>query len=117
LRLRGGAAAFTLVELVTAASLMTIMMLGVVEIFGIITETASEADAIHFAQQQARAVFDHLDRDLRGMTREGYLKIKATMSDDKRNFFNAETRSEEQKEVLYTTDALSFVSIGTWKRS
>jgi len=104
LRRRGGAAAFTLVELVTAASLMTVMMLGVVEIFGVITETASEADAIHFAQQQARALFDHLDRDVRGMTREGYLKI------------NSHSTPGKKEEVEnYSTDGLSFVSIGSWK--
>ena len=104
LRQRGGAAAFTLVELVTAASLMTVMMVGVVEIFGIITDTASEADAIHFAQQQARAVLDHLDRDVRGMTQEGYLKIN-------RNSITATVYNEG----TYRSDALSFVSIGSWK--
>lgn len=106
LRQRGGAAAFTLVELVTAASLMTVMMVGVVEIFGIITDTASEADAIHFAQQQARAVLDHLDRDMRGMTREGYLKINRNP-----------TPATVYNEGTYRSDALSFVSIGRWKRS
>ncbi|HUS45587.1 MAG TPA: hypothetical protein VM219_06095 [Phycisphaerae bacterium] len=104
LRRRDGAAAFTLVELVTAASLMTVMMIGVVEIFGIITETASEADAIHFAQQQARAVLDHLDRDVRGMTREGYLKI---------THWPTPGKADEEEE--YRSDALSFVSIGSWK--
>jgi len=67
--------AFTLVELVTAASLMTIMMIGVVQIFGIITRTAADAEGLSFAQQQARVLFDRLNRDLRGMTREGYLYI------------------------------------------
>ncbi|MGB2937053.1 MAG: type II secretion system protein [Phycisphaerae bacterium] len=104
LRRRDGAAAFTLVELVTAASLMTVMMIGVVEIFGIITETASEADAIHFAQQQARAVLDHLDRDVRGMTCEGYLKINRNP-----------TSATVYDEGTYRSDALSFVSIGSWK--
>ncbi|MFO8014154.1 MAG: prepilin-type N-terminal cleavage/methylation domain-containing protein [Phycisphaerae bacterium] len=66
---------FTLVELVTAASLMTVMMLGVVEIFGIVATTAGDAEGIHFAQQQSRAFFDRLHGDVRGMTREGYLAI------------------------------------------
>ena len=67
--------AFTLVELVTAASLMTIMMIGVVQVFGIITQTAADAEGLSFAQQQARVLFDRLNRDVRGMTREGYLYI------------------------------------------
>jgi len=66
---------FTLVELVTAASLMTVLMLGVVEVFGIITTTAGEAQGIHFAQRQIRATFDRLHDDIRGMTREGYFRI------------------------------------------
>ncbi len=74
---------FTLVELITAASLMTIMMVGVVEVFGIITQTAGEAEGIHFAQQQMRAFFDLLHNDLRAMTREGYLAIqKGTVTTD-----------------------------------
>jgi len=74
---------FTLVELITAASLMTIMMVGVVEVFGIITQTAGEAEGIHFAQQQMRAFFDVLHNDLRAMTREGYLAIhKGTVTTD-----------------------------------
>lgn len=71
--------AFTLVELVTAASLMTVMMLGVVEIFGIVAQTAGDAEGIHFAQQQMRALFDRLHKDIRGMTREGYLTIEKGM--------------------------------------
>jgi len=66
---------FTLVELVTAASLMTVLMLGVVEVFAIITTTAGEAEGIHFAQRQARATFDRLNTDIRGITREGYLQV------------------------------------------
>jgi prepilin-type N-terminal cleavage/methylation domain-containing protein len=66
---------FTLIELVTATSLMTVMMLGMVQIFGVITQTASEAQGLQFAQEQARGILDTIHRDLRGMTTEGYLKI------------------------------------------
>jgi len=68
--------AFTLVELVTAASLMTVMMLGVVQIFAYITQTASDAQGMTFAMEQERAVLDIIHRDLRGLDRAGYLRIQ-----------------------------------------
>ncbi|MBE3099981.1 MAG: hypothetical protein IMZ44_22915 [Planctomycetes bacterium] len=68
--------AFTLVELVTAASLMTVMMLGVVQIFAYITQTASDAQGMTFALEQERAVLDIIHRDLRGLDRTGYLRIQ-----------------------------------------
>ncbi|MCX5647815.1 MAG: hypothetical protein NTX40_01785 [Planctomycetota bacterium] len=89
-----GARAFTLVELVTAASIMTIVMIGVVEIFGIVTQTATDAEAIHGAHQQMRATLDRLNRDLRGITPEGYLKITAGGDSN------------------YHSDTLAFVSVG-----
>jgi hypothetical protein len=70
--------AFTLVELVTAASLMTVMMLGVVQIFGFITQTASDAQGLVFALEQERALLDTIHRDLRGLDRTGYLRIQTT---------------------------------------
>jgi type II secretory pathway pseudopilin PulG len=93
--------AFTLVELVTAASLMTIMMLGVVQVFAIITKTAADAEGLSFAQQQARALFDRLHDDLRGMTREGYLCIKHN------TYLGAPGSTTE-----YACDTLAFVTIG-----
>ena len=89
-----GARAFTLVELVTAASIMTIIMIGVVEIFAVVTQTATDAEAIHGAHQQMRATLDRLNRDLRGITPEGYLKITTATNGN------------------YHTDALAFVSVG-----
>jgi hypothetical protein len=74
---RGGRSAFTLVELVTAAALMTIMMLGVVQIFGMITQTAGETEGYQFAAQQQRAILDTIHRDVAGMTRDGYIRISA----------------------------------------
>ena len=67
--------AFTLVELITATALMTVMMLGVVQIFAIVTQTAGDAQAMEFAIQQQRALFDTLYNDFNGLTREGYLRI------------------------------------------
>jgi len=67
---------FTLVELITAASLMTIMMLGVVQIFGIITETASQAQGAAYALEEGRALMDALQRDIRGFDRLGYFKVQ-----------------------------------------
>ncbi len=93
-RLSGRPAGFTLVELVTAAAIMSIVMLGVVEIFSIVTRTAAEAEVIHGASQQMRATLDRLNRDIRGMTREGYLKINSRQVDD------------------YYSDLLTFVTIG-----
>jgi Tfp pilus assembly protein PilW len=74
-RLSRPSRAFTLIELVTAASLMTVMMLGVVQIFAMITEAAGEAEGLHSAQAQQRALFDMLHRDFDGLTHEGYLRI------------------------------------------
>jgi hypothetical protein len=54
---------------------MTVMMLGVVQIFAIVTQTAGDAEGLHFAREQQRALFDMLHRDFDGLTREGYLKI------------------------------------------
>jgi len=91
-----GARAFTLVELVTAASIMTIVMIGVVEIFGIVTQTATDAEAIHGAHQQMRATLDRLNRDLRGITPEGYLSFTSLLTGDSK----------------YHSDTLAFVSVG-----
>ena len=95
-----GARGFTLVELVTAASIMTIIMIGVVEIFGVVTQTAAEAEAIHGAYQQMRATLDRLNRDLRGITPEGYLKITNT--------------TPTGGDINYHSDALAFVSVGRY---
>jgi hypothetical protein len=67
---------FTLVELITAASLMTLMMLGVVQIFAIITETAGQAQGNAYAMEQGRALLDAIHRDIRGFDRSGYFKIR-----------------------------------------
>ena len=95
-----GVGGFTLVELVTAASIMTIIMIGVVEIFAVVTQTAAEAEAIHGASQQMRATLDCLNRDLRGITREGPLRISNTLPAG----LNADAK--------YHSDALAFVSVG-----
>lgn len=95
-----GVGGFTLVELVTAASIMTIIMIGVVEIFAVVTQTAAEAEAIHGAYQQMRATLDRLNRDLRGITREGPLRISNTLP--------AGTNADAK----YHSDALEFVSVG-----
>jgi hypothetical protein len=89
------------VELVTAASLMTVLMLGVVQIFGIITTTATEAEGIHFAHQQGRALFNQLRNDLRGMSREGYLQITNTL------------KTDPQGTGQYRADTLAFVTVGS----
>jgi len=93
-----GVGGFTLVELVTAASIMTIIMIGVVEIFAVVTQTATEAEAIHGAYQQMRAALDCLNRDIRGITREGPLQISIALP----------TGGDSK----YHSDALAFVSVG-----
>jgi type II secretory pathway pseudopilin PulG len=113
---RGAAGGFTLVELVTAASLMTILMLGVVEIFGIVTQTASEAEAQNFAFQQMRAFFDTLNRDLRGLTREGYFYLKLNRwyyDPTSSTWLFAANRAvtAADQHALY---GLGFVSVGQW---
>lgn len=79
---------------------MTIIMIGVVEIFAVVTQTAAEAEAIHGAHQQMRATLDRLNRDIRGMTREGYLRIS--------NAIPTGTNARDK----YHSDALAFVSVG-----
>jgi hypothetical protein len=99
--------AFTLVELVTATSLMTIMMLGVVQIFAIITQTAGDAQGIQFAQEQARAVFDVLHRDLRGIDRvNGYLRI-VTLPNT-----TSAVAASAMSTTAYATDLLALESVG-----
>jgi len=79
---------------------MTVIMLGVVQVFGIVMQTASDAQGIHFAQQQLRAMLNRLHNDLRGMTREGYLKIRKLQAPD-----HLDTGP-------YSRDTLAFVTIG-----
>jgi len=81
---------------------MTVIMLGVVQVFAIVTRTASEAEGIHFAQQQLRAVFDRLHNDLRGVTREGYLKINRLEGTD----------PTVASSPRYHRDTLAFATIG-----
>jgi len=106
-RSRAAAPGFTLVELITAASLMTVMMMGVVQVFAIISETATEAEGIHYAQQQMRAFFDRLHTDLRGMTREGYLAVVHKTQRDTISTPDGRTSSGP-----YSMDTLAFVNIG-----
>jgi len=94
--------AFTLVELVTAASIMSIIMIGVVEVFAVVTRTAAEAEGIHGAHQQMRVTLDRLNRDLRGATPEGYIRIDA----------NKTTGTGSGEIAPYATNSLAFVGIG-----
>jgi len=110
--------AFTLVELVTAASLMTVMMVGVVEIFGIVATTAGEAEGVHFAHQQMRAFFDRLNADVRGMTREGYLAIQKGMivPSGSTNYLYREDSADGPNNGYperYGADTLAFVTLGS----
>lgn len=102
---------FTLVELVTAAGLVSMMMIGVVEIFGVITETAAEAEGISFSHQQLRGLFDALQRDLQGMTREGYLRIDASYC----NAQGAPGTPAGDTESLYAAHSLQFVTVGSFE--
>jgi len=112
-RRAGRRTAFTLVELVTAASLMTVIMLGVVQVFGIVMQTASDAEGIHFAQQQLRALLNRLHNDLRGMTREGYLQIRrgSTQPTGASYTFNP-SPGNPMPASAYACDTLAFVTIG-----
>ena len=108
----GAAGAFTLVELVTAASLMTVMMIGVVQIFAIVTKTAGDAEGLQFAMEQSRAFFDTLHRDVQGLTREGYVRIvkgyvpQATMTQP--------VAATLPATAWYGTDTLAMTSVGLW---
>ena len=92
---------------------MTVIMLGVVQVFGIVMQTASDAQGIHFAQQQLRALLNRLHNDLRGMTREGYLKIRrgSTQPGDPFYTFNP-APANPMPASAYACDTLAFVTIG-----
>jgi type II secretory pathway pseudopilin PulG len=116
-RLAGG---FTLVELVTTVALMSVMMLGVVEIFRVITTTTAEAEAAANAQQQMRGLFDQLHRDIRGMTRDGYLRVDARMTQPQQMgglwqvSDPVDAASITDKTRAYAVNTLGFVSLGQW---
>ena len=106
----GAAGAFTLVELVTAASLMTVMMIGVVQIFAIVTKTAGDAEGLQFAMEQSRAFFDTLHRDMEGLTREGYVRIVKGYVPHNNNLYQATLPTT----AWYGTDTLAMTSVGLW---
>jgi len=111
--------AFTLVELVTAASLMTLIMVGIVQIFATVTQTASDAEGLVFAQQQARAFFDRLHTELRGMTREGYLRImhNSVRMDPTTGIGTIApvfSPTGTNAERFYAADSLAFVTLGSY---
>jgi type II secretory pathway pseudopilin PulG len=124
---RPAAPAFTLVELVTAVALVSIMMLGVVEIFTMITDTAAEAEAAANAQQQMRGLFDQLHRDLRGLTRDGYLRIESNWSIPVETQVGgrdvwqmcdpvpATDPTVADKTRAYAVNTLAFTSLGQWE--
>ncbi|HUU31582.1 MAG TPA: type II secretion system protein [Phycisphaerae bacterium] len=113
---RRGARAFTLVELVTAAALMTLMMLGVVQIFSIVTETAGEAEGLQFAHEQLRALFDRLHQDTRGLSREGYLCIIPQIITGTTTY-TANLSSTWPTPSQYACDALALTPIGSCYQS
>ena len=121
---------FTLVELITAASLMTLMMMGVVQIFAIITETASEAQGNAFAMEQGRALLDSIHRDIRGFDRGGYFKIqKWDTKEDGTSEALATVKTPPSSRpnpgipifngtnavTWYSSDCLALTSVGYWE--
>jgi hypothetical protein len=119
---------FTLVELITAASLMTLMMMGVVQIFAIVTETASQAQGSAYAMEQGRALLDSIHRDIRGFDRLGYFKIQKSDTNDAGAPITATLPSlPTQRPALgapvfalnpitwYSTDCLALTSVGFWE--
>jgi len=119
---------FTLVELITAASLMTLMMMGVVQIFAIITETASQAQGSAYAMEQGRALLDSIHRDIRGFDRMGYFKIQKsdTKEDGTPGTFTVPSVPTQRPALgapvfasnpitWYSTDCLALTSVGFWE--
>jgi hypothetical protein len=118
------------VELITAASLMTLMMMGVVQIFAIITETASEAQGNAFAMEQGRALLDSIHRDIRGFDRGGYFKIqKWDTKEDGTTETTATVKTPPSTRpnpgipifngtnavTWYSSDCLALTSVGYWE--
>ncbi|HUU82795.1 MAG TPA: hypothetical protein VM243_04745 [Phycisphaerae bacterium] len=110
----GAAGAFTLVELVTAASLMTVMMIGVVQIFAIVTKTAGDAEGLQFAMEQGRSFFDTLHRDVQGLTRDGYLRIVKGYVPQAATTQPVATILPATTTAWYGTDTLAMTSVGLW---
>ncbi len=81
---------------------MTVMMLGVVQIFAIVTQTAGDAEGLHFAREQQRALFDMLHRDFDGLTREGYLKI-------------VKNPTSHTTTTTYAIDVLAMTTVGAFE--
>ena len=122
---------FTLVELITAASLMTVMMVGVVQIFAMITETAGQAQGNAYAMEQGRALMDSIHRDIRGFDRLGYMRIqKSDISDTggiapsaTRAITTAMTRPKIGVPIFngtntitwYSSDCLALTSVNYWE--
>jgi hypothetical protein len=111
---------------------MTLMMMGVVQIFAIITETASQAQGSAYAMEQGRALLDSIHRDIRGFDRMGYFKIQR--SDTIGTDIGAPLSSIQtppsvpgQRPALgapvfalnpitwYSTDCLALTSVGFWE--
>ena len=97
---------------------MTVMMLGVVQIFAIVTQTAGDAEGLHFAREQQRALFDMLHRDFDGLTREGYLKIvKLVFVYDPKSSTITITSLDPTKSLPttnYAVDVLAMTTVGAF---
>ena len=121
---------FTLVELITAASLMTLMMLGIVQIFAIITETAGQAQGNAYAMEQGRALLDAIHRDIRGFDRSGYFKIRRSDTKEDgtpgtpvldpgvptvRPKLGVPVMSGANAITWYATDCLALTSVNYWE--
>lgn len=95
---------FTIIEMIVAAVTVTVVMLGLIQVFRMATDAVSGASDAQEAYQQARGIFEMLRRDLAGLTKDGYLRIRKK---ELRGKAGGETAG------FYSVDCLAFTSTGT----
>jgi len=116
--------AFTLVEIMAAMSLSVIILLGVVQVFKMATDSTSLAEATSDAYGVGRAIFRVLQKDLAALSPEGYLYIQPSMllnpedtRDDKTGEYFKKSSTNTMRwcnfDCLYFTAVGRFQEMGT----
>lgn len=111
--------AFTLVEIMAAMSLSVIILLGVVQVFKMATDSTSLAEATSDTYGVGRAIFTVLQKDLAAMAPEGYLYIQPSMllnPEDTRDNTGAYLKKSSTNTMRwYNYDCLYFTAVGRFQ--
>ncbi|MBN2581995.1 MAG: prepilin-type N-terminal cleavage/methylation domain-containing protein [Planctomycetes bacterium] len=110
---------FTLVEIMAAMSLAVIIMLGVVQVFRMATDSVSKAEATSDSYQMARGLFSILQKDLWATSRDGYLYVQPGMllnPDESRSSSGTYPLSGDiDSTSAYNYDCLYFSAVGRFR--